>query len=303
MLTILPMAPTPTNRMTSNHTPDRSRKLLLSWMVVSSSLLLLLVPCHAFAHAVRPDVLASLSKRRASTSSLVLPQLYKLRGGAESGSYLSVGLSDYSDAARSLFGNIIGPASMVTGGLVPLGFLADPLPGQKKFHKRLRSIYLLLSIVSLANELIAIMYATVASNKLIETTVAPAASVFALLQRDCELSWIATNVHFMAGLFGFLGMVCLRAYALLPPNINKAGAGIATAFLLGMCSVVNRGIQQGNRAGRVFGTSILGLAYKYAELLLRQVYEQPGPMVIAAIALAIGSTFLAVKSILQYTDE
>lgn len=57
------------------------------------------------------------------------PPYLELRGGGDS--FLKVTGADYSDAAKALFGNIIGPASMLTGGLVPLGFLAEPLPYDK----------------------------------------------------------------------------------------------------------------------------------------------------------------------------
>ena len=108
--------------------------------------------------------------------------LLHIRGGGDQ--FLKASGSDYSEAARVLFSNMIGPASMLTGGLVPLGFLADPLPVEndnnkktQKWKKKARCLYQALAVTSLLNNLVAIMYATVATNKLTEVPSAPAMSV------------------------------------------------------------------------------------------------------------------------------
>lgn len=292
----------------ATHRPANNKLLFWITALVASSIFL---QCHAFARstpAESREFASSTSRGFRKTQAYLSPSssgtLFKLRGGSsDTASSLALGLSDYSEAARSLFGNMIGPASMITGGLVPLGFLAEPLPGDKKIHKRLRSLYFLISVFSLCNELLAIAYATVASNKLIETVVTPAASVFALIQRDYELPWIATNVHFMAGLFGFIAMVCLRCYAILPSNINKAAAGVAGSFLLGMLSVVNSGIQEGDRAGKVFGRSVPGMALRYMVMLFRSLQTNGGPLALAAIVLGLTSTIVAAKAIIQEDDS
>lgn len=208
-------------------------------------------------------------------------------------------LQDFSGAAGSLFGNLIGPASMIAGGLVPLGFLAGEIPGDKSNRKRLQTIYFLIAIFSLANELLAIMYATVASNKLTETVVAPAASVFALLQRDYELSWIGTNVHFITGLFGFMAMVGIRAYAFLPSHVHLPATGLAASFFLSMISVVNRGIAEGNRQGQVFGSSIVSLMVRYMKLLLQQSVALKSPLALTALILGVCSMATTVWRLAQ----
>jgi hypothetical protein len=226
-----------------------------------------------------------------------MPLRPELRGGQSISSLNAGALADYSGAARVLFSNIISPAALLAGGLVPLGFLAAPLPGDKPLHKKLRCIYSLLSVVSLSSELMAIVYATVAANKLTETTVVPAASAFALIQRDYELSWIATNVHFLFGLFGFLSMIGLRAYTIFPKKLNHAAAGIVGASLLGMCSVVNRGVSAGDASGSSYGNSILSLVTRYGILLTKQLKNTGGIMSMTGIALGIVSTALAVRAI------
>ena len=92
-------------------------------------------------------------------------------------------LAQYSGELVSLFSNMKTPASIIAGALVPLGFMA-PLPidsqdgkEESRFKKALRVLYSVVAIASLASELLAVVWASVASNNLIETVVAPAASV------------------------------------------------------------------------------------------------------------------------------
>lgn len=185
---------------------------------------------------------------------------------------------------------MIGPAAMLAGGLVPLGFLAEPLPDHTPLLRKLQCVYYFLSVASLANELLAIMYATVASNKLTEVAVVvpPAvSSVFALIKRDYELQWVGCNVHFMLGLLGFVGMVLIRAYALFPASLNRAAAGLGMSALLGMLSIVNAGVAQGDGRGHVFGGNLLTLALRYAWLLLRNVWQTRGAVALSALVLGV----------------
>lgn len=224
------------------------------------------------------------------------PALSLLRGGEQTA---LPAVSDYSDTARVLFGNIVSPAALLAGSLVPLGFLAAPLPGDKPLHKKLRCIYHILSVLSLTSELVAITYGTIASNKLAETIVAPASSAFDLIQRDYELPWIGANVHFMVGLFGFVAMICLRAYTIFPPNLNRAAAGLAAAMLFGMFSIVNQGVSAGDMKGKAFGNSLMSLAGRYSILLIQQLKRNGGIMAMASGVLGLVSTIAAVHALLS----
>lgn len=221
--------------------------------------------------------------------------LPELRGGEKTSLR---GSADYSDAARLLFGNIINPAALLSGGLVPLGFLAKPPPGDKPWQKKMRCIYFLLSVLSLANELMAIMYATVASNKLTETVTAPAESVFALIKRDYELPWVATNVHFMFGLIGFIAMIMVRVLTIYPKPLNSAAAGLAGAAALAMCGVLNTGVSEGDGRGDAFGGNMLSLVARYVILLVKQLHAKKGIFATASLVLAVVSSVLAVRSLL-----
>jgi len=160
-----------------------------------------------------------------------------------------------------------------------------------------------LAVLSLSSELTAVVYATVASNKLTEIVAAPAASAFALIQRDYELSWIATNVHFLFGLFGFVSMIGLRALTIFPCKLNRAAAGFAFSALFGMCSVVNLGVSAGDGTGRVHGSSIVTLIFRYCVLLAKQLKKTGGIMAMAAIALGLVSTALAIKAVITCDGE
>jgi hypothetical protein len=116
-------------------------------------------------------------------------------------------LLDYAPAAAALFNNMKTPASILSAGMVSLGFLApfrlsDSMKRSPKLLRRvelLKRAYILVTLVSFCSELLAVMWATVAVNQLTETVVLPATSVWTLLQRDFDLSWSATNSHFVLG--------------------------------------------------------------------------------------------------------
>ena len=183
-------------------------------------------------------------------------------------------LGAYTDAAKALFSNIIGPASMLTGGMVPFWLFSPPLPQAKeKWKKRVRCVYDTFCVVSILNELLAIMYATVASNSLTRVAAKPASSVFDLIQRDYELSWVATNVHFMLGLFGFGGMVMTTVLLRYPAKLNSSLCGLAFSALLGMASIANVGVVEGDEQGQRLGSNIFSLGLRYIFLSMKSVAE------------------------------
>lgn len=184
-----------------------------------------------------------------------------------------------------------------------MSFLAPQLPNDTNLQKKLRCLYNIISVLSLSSELLCITYATVASNKLVETAALPAKSVFELISRDYELSWIGTNVHFVAGLFGFLSLICLRAYMLFPPRLNVAAAGAAFSSLLGMCSVVNNGVSRGDGRGHVFGSSIVALNLRYGVLLVKTLREKGGILASLSIGLGLVSAVLGVRALLTPEKE
>jgi len=220
-------------------------------------------------------------------------------------------LAQHAAAAASLFDNMRGPASMIAGSIVPLGFLAK-LPiaadGQVEgwFARTLRRMYVLVTVASLTNVLLSVMYSTVASNQLTETVVAPAASVWALIQRDFNLAWLGTNAHFVAGIFGFMWMVGTRAYLSVtvsgqPCMVAASAVGMAVAGLLLMVSVVNRGVAAGGGGEMTYGNNFLALISKYIALLLKQAtsFKTFGPLQLAAVVIASVSTVVGVTAAIR----
>ena len=194
-------------------------------------------------------------------------------------------------AARTSFGSIIETATMLTVGLVPLSFMAGPLPAHTPLYHKLQCVYYFLSVASLANELLAIMYATVASIKLAEVAVEPAVAFSAadLIKQDFELHWLGCRVHLMAGLLGFMGMVLIRAYTLFPFPLNQAAAGLAGAALLGMLSIANVGVAEGDGRNDLFGGNMLTLSLRYLWLQVKNVWQRKGLVALAALVLGLAS--------------
>jgi hypothetical protein len=214
----------------------------------------------------------------------------KLRGGES-----KMVMGQYAGDVASLFNNMVTPASILAGALVPLGYLA-PLPPPSRQPEPahaalLRKVYTVIATASLASELLAVTWATIAVNKLVETSVAPAVSAWALIQRDFELPWMAVNAHFVLGMLGFMAMVASRAYlTAIGTPFALAATGFSISGLLLMLSVVNRGVAAGGGEGMRFGVSVFALVFRYMVLLLKQAVFKFGLLEILAVALAAAST-------------
>ena len=207
--------------------------------------------------------------------------------------------ADYSGAARVLFSNLIGPAAMLSGAIVPLGFLGPPMPRDKPWKKKMDGIFNILTVISLANELMAIMYASTASNLLVRIQSEPAVSVFALVRRDYELPWVASNVHFMLGLAGFVGMVTSRALSFFPSTLNLAAAGFGGSALLGMFSIANFSVNLGDGRGNALGNNLVALILRYMILLAAHFKKHNSFVGALACVLAAASTMLTIRNLLQ----
>lgn len=203
----------------------------------------------------------------------------------------------FAGEAATLFNNMKTPASILAGALIPIGFLSD-LPevnkGGDSKMTRARQVYLVVATASFCSQLLSIMWATVAVNQLTETVVLPTNSVFELLQRDYELPWVATNAHFLFGMFGFMSLIGFRSYlAAASSPFGLAAAGWAASGLALMAAIVNRGVAA-NPSSR---GSMLALFTRYFVLICksavgRGVDGTAGPLELIALALACGSTVL-----------
>ena len=110
-------------------------------------------------------------------------------------STLQASLHQCAPQAVSLFQNMITPASILAGAIVPMAF-ASPL-GIKSDNETenrptwvlMRKAYNVSALLSLLSNLIAVMWSVISVNQLLETRVAPAESVWHLLRRDFDLPW------------------------------------------------------------------------------------------------------------------
>lgn len=202
------------------------------------------------------------------------------------------------------------PASIIAGAIVPLGFLA-PIqlksePGDTSTEKRVRKLYYLLSTITLATELIAVMWATVATNGLTERTIAPSLSVWHLLNRDFELEWAAVNTHFVVGMLGFLGMIGTRAYFMAQKGLlGKSVLGLALSGLALMVSIVNRGVAAGGGESIGYGSNVLSLGKCYATLLIGRAIRLKtfGPVELFSVTLFSVSLLGALKAVWNNDTE
>ena len=262
-----------------------------------------LIVCFALVVMLAPTILSfSLSPRGLATRSP--SQTCADARTATQQSLFPTPTADYTQAAKVLFSNIIGPAALLTGGLVPFGFLSAPLSTQNQPGKRrARAVFQTLAVTSVLNEVLAIIYATVASNSLTRVTHQPATSVFALVQRDYELAWVATNVHFFLGLFGFGGMVMTFALCSYPKSLASSTCGLAASALLGMASIVNVGVVQGDGQGRRLGDNILSLAIRYMVLSFRSFVKQKTVLGMLSFGMFVVFGYQTLRNILYPAEQ
>ena len=234
-------------------------------------------------------------------------------------------LSDFAPAAASLFNNMKLPAAVVTAGMISLGFATTfpELPnvfdedGNPKYSQQLRQqceklrrLHIVVALISITSELIVVMWAAVEVNQLTERVFPPSASVWDLIQAECDLAWSAVNSHFVFGIIGFVSMLSLRAYVLLiaaeasSALMSAAMAGTAAALCL-MVSIVNRGVEAGGGSGVGYGSTIVDLVIHYIWLLAKTAtdFKSPGPLEMAAILFEITSVGFILKVALTGDDK
>ena len=231
-------------------------------------------------------------------------------------------LSDYSVRATSLFNNMKLPAAVVTAGMISLGFATSfpelPLDTPERTYtarqrqrcESLKRLHIVMALVSITSEIIVVMWAAVEVNQLTERVYLPAASVWDLIQRDCDLAWSAVNSHFVLGIIGFVSMLAIRAYVLLLAAeasralMSAAMTGTAAALCL-MISIVNRGVESGGGDGIGYGSTILDLFQHYIVLLAQCATDagSPGPLELSALVLESVSIGFVIQVILFQNDK
>lgn len=219
----------------------------------------------------------------------------------------------YASEAVALFNNMKTPTTLLIGAMVPIGLL-QPLESkppengrrENRLERTIRRAYPLVAILSLLSELVSVIWATVAVNKLTETAIAPASSVWDLLQRDFDLPWSAVNAHFFMGMLGFAFMIGTKAY--FQSNGGLIGQSIASVVMSGlllMISIVNRGVARGSGDGMRYGSSVLHLIGHYCVKLFKQATNRNnfGLFESMAISLLVFSSIQGVRALISREDE
>jgi hypothetical protein len=182
-------------------------------------------------------------------------------------------LADHSKDVVNLFNNMRTPAAMLTGGLVGVGVMSATPPQQDdtKCIKRLKKAHIMLGVASLLSEIMAVTYASIAINKLVEVPSPATAGVAELIQQHHELAWLGTNIHFLFGMMGFGLLIGNRVYLTFGNPIGQLALGLSVAFFLQALSVVNTGIAMGSGEGvnSRFASNLFFLSCRYISVAVQ----------------------------------
>ena len=183
------------------------------------------------------------------------------------------------------------PAALIGGSIVPLGFVNTPLikSGDCALTKRLKHLHMLIASFSLSAEIVAVIYSTIAINKLSEAPALPAKSVMELLKRDYELQWLGCNLNFLVGTLGFAALLGLRFWFCFGARFGKIGLFSCASVLCHVLSIINRGIATGDGRGDRFSSNFAGLCLRYLTLLCRDTIDTKSILQLLA-ALFLGVT-------------
>lgn len=134
-------------------------------------------------------------------------------------------VAQFAPEAASLFGNMITPASIMAGALVPIGFTAglgfdSSSSSESKFARTLRHLFPYCCVAGFTSQLMAVMWAVVSVNQLTENKPALAQSVWELLQRDYAMEWAAVNGHFVVGLLLFMWIIATKGECAVSTSVN-----------------------------------------------------------------------------------
>ena len=219
----------------------------------------------------------------------------------------AVALADHSKDVASLFNNMRTPAALLTGGLVPLGILsAQPIDEENDSRgtKLIKQANVVLAVTSLLSEIIAVIYSSIAINKLVEVPSPPTAGVAELISQHYELSWLGTNIHFLIGMMGFILLVGNRTYLMFGQTLGKFAIGLSVASFLQALHVVNKGIAMGsiNKScvQTQFATNFFKLCLRYVKIAIQNVHGFCG---IAAMVITFATVVATMYSFLATSKE
>ena len=98
---------------------------------------------------------------------------------------------------------------------------------------------------------------------------------------------------FLGGLFGFVGLLGIRAYLAFGPAFGRFGALLCGAVVTHGCSVVNAGIAAGDGSGVRHASNYLGLVARYVTLVVANAWRTRGPLRILSLLCVVGAAWTA----------
>eukprot|EP00980_Cylindrotheca_fusiformis_P014968 scaffold4095_cov117-Cylindrotheca_fusiformis.AAC.25 len=205
-------------------------------------------------------------------------------------------LADYSSAATSLFNNMRSPAAFIGGALVPLGIASAPTinDDDSRAMKLLKRANIAVAVASVLSEIMAVIYSSIAINKIAEISQPQTRGVAELIAQKHELAWLGTNIHFLFGMMGFALIAGSKSFFLAGPELGKVTTSWSIAAFLQALAVVNRGIAQGSAGKDVssqFGSNFFMLIVRYIVVAIKASKGGfCGPAAIAVTAFAMYQT-------------
>lgn len=208
-------------------------------------------------------------------------------------------LADYSSAATALFNNMRAPAALIGGSLVPIGILSAPTINEddSKGIKLLKRANIIIAVASLLSEIMAVVYSSIAINKIAEVAQPKTMGVAQLLAEKHELAWLGTNIHFLLGMMGFALITGSKAFFSVGPSLGKVTMSWSIAAFFQALAVINHGIAMGSVGEDVstrFASNFFMLIVKYVIVAIKASKGGfCGPAAIAVAAYAMYQTFNA----------
>jgi hypothetical protein len=132
--------------------------------------------------------------------------------------------------------------------------------------------------------------------------------VYEFILRHYEFPWIATSLHLLMGLIGFMGMIMIRTYTFFPKSVQMPATGMAGAALLAMISIANTrvsGVYSNNNSRIIHGenANLLSMLFRYGYLLFQQIRSREmGVMAVAALSLVAFSIGSALRNMIVSTS-
>lgn len=205
---------------------------------------------------------------------------------------------------------MITPSVVLALAVVALGFSA-PAPHRDDQHAPrvahvLRRVYPVVAFVSMASELLACVWSTIAVNQLIENEAPLTTSLWHLLSETYALPWAAVNTHFVLGMFGFLVLVGIKLYFVCGQGgMAMSVVGVVASVLFFMISVVNRSIASSGLRKADYPDNVTSLASQYVSLFIERAvqYESYGVMEVTSVAVMIVSGLATAGYILEACNE